>query len=61
MFRNNRLDRIESVLETLTGQQAELTGSQNNLQGSVSELRGYVERVVSMFELILPEIKEMQS
>jgi prefoldin subunit 5 len=47
MFGNTRLNRIESAIEALTVQQAELNGS--------------VERVVSMFETLLPEIKEMQS
>jgi predicted RNase H-like nuclease (RuvC/YqgF family) len=47
MFGNTRLDRIESAIEALTAQQ--------------SELRGSVERVVSMFEVLIPEIREIQS
>jgi len=47
MFENKRLDRIESAIEALTAQQA--------------ELRGSVERVVSMFEVLIPEIREIQS
>jgi predicted RNase H-like nuclease (RuvC/YqgF family) len=47
MFGNRRLDRIESAIEALTAQQA--------------ELRGSVERVVSMFEILIPEIREIQS
>lgn len=47
MFGNKRLDRIETAIEALTVQQA--------------QLRGSVERVVSMFEGLLPEIKTMQS
>jgi predicted RNase H-like nuclease (RuvC/YqgF family) len=47
MFGNKRLDRIESAIEALTAQQA--------------ELRGSVERVVSMFEILIPEIREIQS
>jgi predicted RNase H-like nuclease (RuvC/YqgF family) len=47
MFGNKRLDRIESAIEALTAQQA--------------ELRGSVERVVSMFEVLIPEIREIQS
>ncbi len=47
MFGNTRLDRIESAIEALTAQQA--------------ELRGSVERVVSMFEVLIPEIREIQS
>jgi hypothetical protein len=73
MFGNKRLDRIETAIEALIAQQAELTGSQNNLResvfdlgGSVAELRGSVsqlgitvERVVSMFEGLIPEIRIM--
>jgi hypothetical protein len=47
MFGNTRLDRIESAIEASTAQQA--------------ELRGSVERVVSMFEVLIPEIREIQS
>lgn len=47
MFGNTRLNRIESAIEALTAQQA--------------ELRGSVERVVSMFEVLIPEIREIQS
>jgi predicted RNase H-like nuclease (RuvC/YqgF family) len=47
MFGNKRLDRIESAIEALITQQ--------------SELRGSVERVVSMFEVLIPEIREIQS
>jgi uncharacterized coiled-coil DUF342 family protein len=46
-WKNSRLDRIELAIEALTAQQA--------------ELRGSVDRVVTMFETLLPEIREMQS
>lgn len=54
MFANKRLDRIEAAIEALTGQQAEL-------RSSVAGLKQAVDRVVFMFERLLPEIKEMQS